>query len=106
MFDEEATLYYIVNNKDDDGFPVQNKREFEVYVREKSVGRTEFYEALRSGMSASITFDVRIEDWEQTRHITENKKIAYASKVIYDGAEYDIIRTYKTDRSMIQLVCA
>ena len=106
MISEEAVLFYIENEKDKDGFPVQRKKEFGVYVREKSVGRTEFYKALRSGTTVNITFDVRIEDWERTRHKTENNKIAYAQKVLYDGAEYDIIRTYRPDRSMIQLVCA
>ena len=98
-------MIYVENEKDEDGFPVETEKKKEVYVREKSVGRTEFYEALRSGITVNITFDIRMEDWEQTRHTTANKKIAYAQKILYDGAEYDIIRTYRTDRSMIQLIC-
>lgn len=106
MFDEEAIFLYVVNDKDEDGFPVEYTESVKMYVRPKSATRTEFYEALRTGITVSMEFECRIEDWELTKHITANGKAAYATRVQYDGATYDIIRTYRNDKSMISVICA
>ena len=34
------------------------------------------------------------------------KKKEYASQIEYDGAVYDIVRTYKSDKSMIEIICS
>lgn len=106
MVDEQAVLIYITHGKDEDGFPIETEERTEVFVREKSATRTEFYESLRSGITASEMFEVRLEDWLLTRHITDNGKAAYATRIEYDGATYDIIRAYKNDRSMVELTCS
>ena len=106
MIDELAVLIYVTNGKDADGFPIETEERIPVYVREKSASRTEFYESLRSGITASEMFEVRLEDWLLTRHITTNGKAAYATRIEYDGVMYDIIRAYKNDRSMVELTCA
>jgi len=103
---ETAELIYVIHGQDTDGFPRDTMQEVTVYVREKSVKRTEFYEAMRSGITANIVLEVRQEDYELTAHITDAGKKAYASKVRYDGGMYDIIRAYKNDRSMIELTCS
>ena len=103
---EEAVLIYTVTGKDADGFPVEQNEELTVFVREKSATRTEFYEAVRAGIAISIVFEVRQEDWNLTKHITANGNPAYASKVRYDGGTYDIVRTYRNDKSMIELICS
>ena len=54
MVDEEAKLLIVTNGKDEDGYPVPKKQEIPVYVREKSVTRAEFYEALRSNVQVKI----------------------------------------------------
>lgn len=101
---ETCTLVYVTNGKNENGFPVEIKRETEVCCREKSVTRTEFYNAHREGFSVSLVLEVRQEDWELTKHMANGKR-AYATKVLYDGGEYDIVRTYRNDKSMIQLMC-
>ena len=53
MYDE-AKLLVITNEKDEDGFPVEKKEEITIYVNEKSATRTEFYEALRAGITIKI----------------------------------------------------
>lgn len=103
--DEEAVLIYTTYGKDEDGFPVERTEEVDVYVREKSATRTEFYEALRSNITVSEVFEIRQEDWNLTRHLTDNQKVAYADKVRYDGAVYDIVRAFKNDKSMIEVIC-
>ena len=102
---EEAVLLYSENRKDADGFPVALTEEKPVFVRKKSATRTEFYEAVRAGMAVTVVFEVRLEDWEQTKHITSNRKAAYASQIRYDDAVYDIVRVYAPDKSMVELMC-
>ena len=106
MTTETAELIYVTHGRDADGFPTDTEQAIKVYVREKSVKRTEFYEAMRSGIMATVVFEVRQEDYDQTAHVTENGKKAYASRVRYDGAVYDIVRAYRNDRSMIELTCS
>lgn len=106
MICETADLIYVIHGLDADGFPVDAEQTITVFVREKSVRRTEFYEAMRSGIVPQIVLEVRQEDYDLTAHITDAGKKAYASKVRYDGGTYDIIRAYKNDRSMIELTCS
>lgn len=103
--DEEAKLLIVTNEKDEDGFPVEKSIEIPAYVREKSATRTEFYEALRSGISIKTVLETRQEDWEQSAHMVGGKK-EYATQIRYDGSVYDIVRTYKNDKSMIEIVCS
>ena len=106
MISETCVLRYITNSKNENGFPVQTAHDVSAHCREKSAARTEFYDALRSGISVSLVLEVRAEDWELTKHTTANGKRAYATKALYDGGEYDIVRTYKPDKAFIQIVCS
>jgi len=106
MISETAELIYVIHGKDADGFPVDTEQAVTVYVREKSVKRTEFYEAMRSGIVPQYVFEVRQEDYDLTAHTTDAGKRAYATKIRYDGCTYDIIRAYRNDRSMIELTCS
>lgn len=103
--DEDAKLLVVTNGKDSDGFPVETKREIPIYVREKSATRTEFYEALRSGITIKTVLETRQEDWDLSAHMVAGKK-EYATQIEYDGSVYDIIRTYKNDKSMIEIICS
>lgn len=101
---EEALLIWDELSKDEDGFPVKKPKQLEVYVKEKSVRRSEKYEAMRSGISVDLVLELRIEDWERTAHVVNGKK-QYAGKVQYDGCQYDIIRSWKNGKAMIELSC-
>lgn len=103
--DEEAKLLVIINEKDEDGFPIEEKREIPIFVREKSATRTEFYEALRSGVSIKTVFETRLEDWEQSTHMVAGKK-EYATQIEHDGSIYDIVRTFRNDKAMIEIICS
>lgn len=92
--------------KDEDGFRMSRpQRRMVPIVQEKSVTRSECYESMRAGVSVKTVFEIRQEDWEDTRHMV-NRKPEYARKVVFDGAEYDIVRTYKVRKSTIEIVCA
>lgn len=102
---EEADLVYVTQQKNANGFPVEVTTKTHVYCREKSVTRTEFYDAHRAGFTLSLVLEVRQEDWELTKHTVNGKRV-YATKVIFDGGAYEIVRAYRNDKSMIQLMCA
>lgn len=105
ILNEEAVLLIVTNSKDEDGYAVPEKQGIPIYVREKSVTRAEFYEALRSNVQIKIILETRQEDWELSAHMVGKKK-EYASQIEYDGSVYDIVRTYKSDKSMIEIICS
>lgn len=83
--------------------------ETEVYLNKKSVSGTEFYKAIQSGINPSITFETRTSDFELTRHLeADTNKPLYATQVKYDGAVYDIIRTYEKPNTndIMVIVCS
>jgi SPP1 family predicted phage head-tail adaptor len=102
--DEEAKMLIVTNEKDEDGFPVEKKQEIEIFVREKSATRAEYYEALRSGITIKIVLETRQEDWELSAHMVAGKK-QYATQIEYDGSIYDVVRTYKNDKSLMEIIC-
>ncbi len=81
----------------------------EVFAGVKSVGRTEYYEALRNDIQVSIIFVVDPDDFRLSeREIQADgglKKIK-ASKVVYDGTTYRIRRTYKNNFGMLEMTCS
>lgn len=91
--------------KDESGFKEKELTDsLEIFASVKSVGRTEYYEALRSGMNVNIIFSVNPDDFDLATKEVDGKKIK-ASKVIHDGATYIIRRTYKKDLHVLELSC-
>lgn len=82
----------------------RTEKEIEIFADVKSVGRTEYYEALRSGMDLKIIFTVNPDDFKLGDVISNNKKIS-ASKVVYDDETFSIKRTYTSDMSSMELMC-
>ena len=91
--------------KDADGFPQNKEHAIEAYCQQKSVTRIEAYESMRAGVSIQVIFEIRQEDWEETRHILDGN-LEYARQVEYEGRRYDIQRTYKIGKSKIEVMCA
>ena len=105
MFKDIANLITTTIGEDADGYPSNTEVKQEVFVNKKSVKRSEYYAAMQSGMKPEIVFELRIEDFELTKQIIDDKAV-YADTVEYDGAKYGIIRTYSPSDSMIELVCS
>lgn len=101
---DKARLVWVELTKDEDGFAVEIKKEISAYVKEISVRRSEMYAAMQSGIHVETAFQMRQEEWEQTKHIVNGKK-KYATAIIFEECEYQIIRTYKTGKANIELVC-
>lgn len=110
MNNESIELVTVLNDqKDADGFCIgETIEKVEVFAGIKSVGRTEYYEALRSGIQVSIIFVVDPDDFKLSEKEImvdgKNKKVR-ASKVIYEGITYLIQRTYRNNFGLLEMTC-
>lgn len=84
----------LTGTRDADGYPVPTETKTEIFAKVKSVRRAEFYEALRSGISATIIFEVFAHDYNGER------------KVEYDGTHYKVERAYQTTLDRLELTCS
>lgn len=101
----EAKLLWSEKTKDADGFPEEKTTEVDVFVEEREIKRSEFYESLRSGVQITKVLELRIEDFDLSEHEDSSGRKVYASKIKMDKEVYKIIRTYKTGKSKIELIC-
>lgn len=111
MNNELITLITVLGEeRDAAGFLLRELTyEVEIFAGIKSVGRTEYYEAFRSGIQASIIFLVNQDDFklsEQEIMLDGKSKKIKASKVIYDGTTYLIRRTYRNNFGMLEMTCS
>lgn len=97
-------LRVIRNVKDAQGFPQKRVTEFDAYVmKEESVRHTEFYEASALDITPRFQLSLRVEEWNRSEHMVDGVK-EYASEVEYDGSIYTVVRTFKKNKSVIQVV--
>ena len=101
----DVKLLWSERTKDDDGFPVEKNEAAEVFADEKEIKRSEFYESMRSGVNVAKVMELRIEDYELSEHRDSSGRKIYASEMEIDGEILKIIRTYKTGKSKIELIC-
>ena len=101
---ETVKLIWEEISKDKEGFPKRCKNEKEAYAFEKSVSRQEEYSSKNAGVTVKTVLEIRQEEWEETRHLV-NGKPEYARKAIFDGYEYNIIRTWKRGKATRELIC-
>lgn len=87
--DEEITLITYIP----DGEEVREKK-IDVFAARISITRSEFYEAYRSGLDARWVFSMNYDDYLLSREIIEGQTEVFATKIIYQGAEYDVVRMY------------
>lgn len=95
--------------KNASGFRTEEKTaKVTVFAEVKSVGRTEYYEALRAGMQANLIFVVDANDFKLSEHkiIVDGKhKKVKASKIIHDDTIYLIHRTFIKDSNLMEITC-
>ena len=78
----------------------------EVFCAVKPVKGQEFYDAQRNGIKASIMFVVDKDDFEMTARIIDGKTVR-ASRVLYGGTLFSIIRGYIPEKRPydLELTC-
>src|SRR5690625_5138303 len=92
-YDYELELIEETFISDDIGnqIPVENKTT--LYCNVKSVGRSEFYNASTSDLKPELIFVVHGYEYNGEK------------KVLFNGQQYSVIRTYATNFEEVELVC-
>lgn len=101
---EEITLITNAPTTDDDGFSVTSEKTNTKYANVKSAKYYDVYSSMSTNKKASIVFEMRREDFDETR-VTINKKHYYPTKIEYDGAIYDVIRWFFNNEGKAEFVC-
>lgn len=90
-------LRKVTQAKDSDGYDSSKSAETRsVFAEQKSVTRTEFYEAMRAGITATAVFCISADEYDGETEVQSNDN----DKV------YTVVRTYKTSENDIELTCA
>lgn len=89
MYKEIVKLIKGIEESNELGDLVSVKTEREVFANIKSIGMKEKYEALSVGLNPELVFI--LPDYYEYQN---------EEKAEYDGVEYDIIRTYRTGRTI------
>ena len=95
LLNTQITLYKTVKTKDANGYDVKTETTQTVWAGEKSINRTEFYEAMRSGVSVQAIYDVRTETFADGFPYC---RVANKS--------YKIIKAYKKPNGLTELTLA
>lgn len=78
--------------------PVLKRDEKEVFALKKSVTRSEFYQAISSGLGLKAVFEVDTDDYESCVKIIEqtdgSAKEYRPSHIVWNKVEYIIVRDY------------
>lgn len=94
LYGDYVTLISVKTEQDEDGFQKNIETENEVYADIRSTTRSEFYDAMRSGIAVSIMIKISAHDYNNERLL------------IYDDERYEVVRAYKTDLDHIELSCS
>ncbi len=86
---------------DADGYPqAVTPKKTRVYADKKSATRSEYWQAMKSGLQASIVYAVNVAEYDaaaDNNHAPEH--------VEDNGTTYKIVRTYQTQLDIIELTC-
>lgn len=73
-----------------------------IFAEKKSLARSEFYAAYSSGLKASYMFDILPREYSLA-DVEQNGVIYHATHVVYEGHEYEIIRTYEKNINSMEM---
>ena len=76
--------------------------ETSVFCGKKSVGFREFYAAIQVGMNPNYVFEMDVDEYEAAC-FTENEVRHIPTELIYQGARYNIVRTYEKPDGTIEV---
>jgi SPP1 family predicted phage head-tail adaptor len=93
MYDAIGFLVSETETVDSVGDTITSPTFRQVFVDEKSIRQSEFYQAQAVGLRPELMFEMRRAEY--------NKEPRFK----YDDVTYDIIRTYKKNRDYIEIIC-
>lgn len=94
MDEDLIVLLKETGKNDSEGYFISNMRRHEVFAKIKSVGRTEFYQSMRSGVKLSATFEIEASEYDAE------------SLIEYNGKTYNVERSFNVTLDVIQLNCS
>lgn len=89
MYHEAIKLIKTTQEPDETGELISTTVEREIFAKMVSIGQQEFYQAQANGLKPELKFE--IADYLDY----ENEK-----KLIHEGIEYDILRTFRKERQL------
>lgn len=89
MKNDVVYLLSITTGRDEDGFPIQQEQEFEVFARIESVKRSEYYNAAAIGVKAEAVVVINEDDYTECV-----SRIGKPSKVRIGDDDYKVVRSY------------
>lgn len=93
-FDHEIQLIGLIESVDDDGFPITTPGpKPPILANRLSIRSNEYWQAKQGGVELSYTFEVHAFEY------------GGEEKLLYNGDEYDIVRTYENQDGFVELVC-
>jgi SPP1 family predicted phage head-tail adaptor len=92
-FDDQVQLIAVTITQDEYANEVETEEPTTVWADIKSVGRSEFYNALQNGLKPSVVITVKAFEYTGQKYL------------MFDGKRFKIERTYTLDREDIELTC-
>lgn len=89
MYSETIKFIKTVQQPDETGELISIATEREIFAKIVSIGQQEFYQAQANGLKPELKFE--IADYLDY----ENEK-----KLIHDGIQYDVLRTFRKERQL------
>lgn len=82
--------------------------ETNVFATMVDIYGNEFYLSYQSGINVQCAFEVNGFDFDETKHIeAETQRPKYATKILYEGAKYDIVRHQSIKNTeKVLLICS
>lgn len=93
LFKDIASLIWTESSSNAMGDTVEVEKTRVVFVNKESVRQSEFYQAATTGLRPELMLEVMTVDYQDERRIE------------FDGAKYNIIRTYEKKNERTELVC-
>ena len=106
MYREIMNLIVVTQSKDGDGYPTESETLFEAYANKKSVVRSEFYQSLQSGNTATAVFETRVCDFDEATVTDSNGTKHKPTRIEHEGDRYNIIRSFSKDDEMLEITCS
>ena len=97
IHNEEVTLITLTASE-----ATVTRSEKTVFAGKKSVSYKEFYAAVEVGINPSYIFEMDLEEYETACSIISNKRYI-PTELFYNGAYYNIIRTYEKPDGTIEV---
>lgn len=95
MKDETAYLIsYVSKGRDENGYEITEEVRNEIFVEEKGVTRSEFYQAARADRKISKTL------------ITSELDYSGETVIEHDGKRYSIIKSFPISGERVELSCS